>query len=70
MSEELKRKELQILGFLKQEKRRISESLIARYVGIPILYARKYLENLKSLKKVKKFEETNATYWEIVGAKG
>jgi len=62
---ELNRKERQILNILKKEER-IVASKIAALVGLPMAYARKYLENLESMKKVKKFEETNATYWEIL----
>ena len=61
----MNQKQKQILDFLKKEKR-ASISKIAIYVGLPIHYAEKYLEELRLKKIVIKEEETNATYWRFL----
>lgn len=52
-----------ILEALKEGRK--STSRIAGIVGIDYNYANKLLEDLRSEKKLKKVEETNATYWEL-----
>ena len=49
---------------LKREKNP-SVTKIAGYVGIPIHYARRYLEELKETGFVEKQETPTATYWRL-----
>ena len=57
-------KKQEILNCIKNNNR-LSTSRVAGSVGIPFDYALKYLMELESENKVKRTDETNATYWEV-----
>ena len=65
----LNNKQAEIMNFLRREKIS-STTKIASYVGIPIHYARRYLNELEENNLVKKQEETQATYWSLKSEDG
>lgn len=53
-----------ILKLLKEQKR-LSTSRVAGFLGIDYSYCLKLLNELVKEKKIKKIEETLATYWSL-----
>lgn len=58
-------KKEEIIECIKNSKR-LATGRVAGIIGIDFGYAQKYLMELEHEKKVKRIEETNATYWELI----
>lgn len=57
-------KKEEILEYIKKS-RRVPTARISGATGTNPEYTKKYLEELEKEGKIKKIEETTATYWEI-----